>query len=156
MEVTALRVSTPTVISVGYQGKTQQELVRALQHATVELVVDVRLTPISRKSGLSKSALAAALNEVGIEYQSVRALGNPKTNRQGFGSKRRSERERAQARYLKHLTETAWSDYKSTERLVLERRTALLCFEEHHDNCHRACIISQIVNDHPACGILHL
>ena len=151
-----LRASRLTVISVGYQGKTQQELVAALQTADVELVVDVRLNPISRKSGLSKSALASALNGAGIEYQSVRALGNPKSNRQGFSSKKRSEREQAKARYLKHLTETAWDAYKSVEQIILARRTALLCFEEHHDTCHRACIIGQITSDHPACEIQRL
>ncbi|SEM69999.1 DUF488 domain-containing protein [Nonomuraea pusilla] len=49
-----------------------------------ELLVDVRLTPISRKRGFSKTALATALAAAGIACRHMRALGNPKWNRAGF------------------------------------------------------------------------
>ncbi|MDR1430587.1 MAG: DUF488 domain-containing protein, partial [Propionibacteriaceae bacterium] len=47
-------------------------------------LVDVRQTPISRKRGLSKTALGAALSEAGIDYIHLRELGNPRDNRDGY------------------------------------------------------------------------
>lgn len=61
------------------------------------MLVDVRLTPLSRKPRLSKTKLAAALADVGIEYVHHRALGNPKDNRAGF----REGQPASRARYRK-------------------------------------------------------
>jgi hypothetical protein len=43
-----------------------------------------RTSPISRKRGFGKTALRAALAEVGIAYEHRPELGNPKENRPGF------------------------------------------------------------------------
>ena len=43
----------------------------------VTRLVDVRLTPISRKPGLSKTALGRELAAVGMVYEHRRELGNP-------------------------------------------------------------------------------
>ncbi|MFE2500029.1 DUF488 family protein [Streptomyces scopuliridis] len=60
----------------------------------MSLVADVRLTPISRKPGFSKTRLPHALDEAGITYTHLRALGNPKDNRapSGKGGSARAER----------------------------------------------------------------
>ncbi|MBI5088832.1 MAG: DUF488 domain-containing protein, partial [Actinobacteria bacterium] len=67
--------------TIGYEGLIVDELVDQLRADGVEVVVDVRLNPISRKPGLSKTRLAAALDAVGIGYVHERALGNPPDNR---------------------------------------------------------------------------
>ena len=71
-------------MSVGYEGRTVEDLVQRLLAENVQVLVDVRLTPLSRKPGLSKTRLARALKAVGISYVHHRALGNPKDNRAGF------------------------------------------------------------------------
>ena len=76
--------SSWVVISVGYQQRTLEELLELLQSYNVNVLVDVRLTPISRKRGFSKTALSNALSAVGIEYRHERELGNPKDNRDHF------------------------------------------------------------------------
>src|SRR5258707_759886 len=81
-EVTSMELSG--LVGVGYEGRTVDELVAHLVAVGVSRLIDVRLTPISRKRGLSKTALGAALADVGIEYEHRRELGNPKTNRAGF------------------------------------------------------------------------
>lgn len=62
------------VIGVGYQGREITEFVTALAHQGVTRLVDVRLTPTSRKRGFSKSTLRAALAEAGITYDHRREL----------------------------------------------------------------------------------
>lgn len=73
-----------SVIGVGYEGRSVEDLVSLVTEAGVTVLVDVRLNAISRKPGLSKSRLAARLGEVGIRYEHVPALGNPKENREAF------------------------------------------------------------------------
>jgi uncharacterized protein (DUF488 family) len=70
--------------TVGYQGRSLAELLDSLSRAEVQRVVDVRELPLSRKPGFSKTALAAALAERGIEYVHVKPLGNPKANRERY------------------------------------------------------------------------
>jgi len=59
---------TGTIVSVGYERRTSEELVSLLVSNRVDVLVDVRLTPLSRKRGLSKTALREALESAGIEY----------------------------------------------------------------------------------------
>lgn len=70
------------LVTVGYEGRTAGELVVTLAEAGVDVLVDVRLTPLSRKPGLSKRQLADALAAAGVEYVHLPALGNPKDNRE--------------------------------------------------------------------------
>jgi uncharacterized protein (DUF488 family) len=63
----------PGLLSVGYEGRTAQSLVQLLVDAGVDVVVDVRLTPLSRKPGLSKTRLGELLADVGVEYRHLRA-----------------------------------------------------------------------------------
>lgn len=131
-----------SLLSIGYEGKTQQELVAELSRSRVEVLVDVRLTPISRKFGLSKTRLSAALSEAGIEYLHTPALGNPKENREPFwtgdvtvGVRRFRElaASPAPALVLDQLS-----------ALVADRKVAVMCFERDHDRCHRQVVTEQI------------
>ena len=49
------------LVGVGYEGRTVEELIVQLHTLGVSRLVDVRLTPLSRKPGLSKTALGQAL-----------------------------------------------------------------------------------------------
>jgi len=62
------------LFTVGYEGRSIDELVDALRAAGVERLVDVRELPLSRRKGFSKTALGDTLRDAGIEYIHVRAL----------------------------------------------------------------------------------
>jgi Protein of unknown function, DUF488 len=90
----------------------------------------VRLTPVSRKPGLSKLRLADALAAVGIEYLHLPALGNPLDNRDAF----RQGDPRSQARFQGLLgTPHAQSALAELGARAQEKRVALLCFERDAD-----------------------
>lgn len=124
----------PHLVSIGYEGRDAEGLVRSLKLQNVQVLVDVRLTPISRKKGLSKSALRERLRSAGIDYVHHRELGNPRDNRDAFrdGSTSALQRFRdcleapAAATALAHVSE-----------LLDEGSVALLCFERDHSQCHR-------------------
>lgn len=135
----------PTIVSIGYERRTLDELVSLLRHYDVEVLVDVRLTPISRKRGFSKTALAEALEEVGIDYRHERELGNPKDNRDAF----RQGLPSARRRYSQHLHNGAAAVYREVIGLVHTARPALLCVERELEECHRSSILETAKADIP-------
>jgi uncharacterized protein (DUF488 family) len=132
---------SPQVVSVGYEGRSVEELVQVLRAEDVAVLVDIRLTPISRKRGLSKTALTSALRDAGIEYVHHRELGNPKWNRDGY----RAGESTSLALYRRVLRS---SEGRSALRHVTELfdggTVALLCFERNHDACHRHQVVEEL------------
>jgi uncharacterized protein (DUF488 family) len=125
------------VVTIGYQHRTVDQLIDGLAAADIEVLVDVRLTPLSRKPGLSKNRLAARLREAGIEYVHLPQLGNPRDNRAAF---RRGE-ESAAARYRVVLgTPEGQAALGQLLRLATQQRVALMCFERDADQCHRSMV----------------
>jgi uncharacterized protein (DUF488 family) len=134
-------VSQPGIVSIGYEGRTQQDLLDALAAHGATMLVDVRLTPLSRKPGLSKRRLADALSEAGIEYRHLRALGNPQENRPPFRDGRVAEGCRTFRRHL-----NAPDAESALQEIVVESRNrtvAVLCFEKDHDQCHRQVVVDE-------------
>jgi uncharacterized protein (DUF488 family) len=133
----------PGLIGVGYQGRTLDELTAHLLALQVSRLVDVRLNPISRKPGLSKTALGRALAAAGISYEHRRELGNPKTNRAGFAGNP-AEREAARARYreLLHRPE-ANAALNAIADAARQERVAVLCFEADEHRCHRDVVLDE-------------
>lgn len=140
-------------MSIGYEGRSLPELVDVLRTHRVEVLVDVRQTPISRKPGFSKRRLSEALVEAGIEYRHEPDLGNPKENRAGFKG---GASPSARRRYLRHLNNGSRGAFEDVVHLALARRIALLCFERAEAECHRACIIEQAQAEHPALSAARL
>ena len=75
---------TGRLYSVGYEGRTVDELIERLSREGVTTLVDVRLNPVSRKPGFSRRRLADALQRAGIAYVNDKDLGNPRENRAVF------------------------------------------------------------------------
>ncbi len=81
------------IISLGYEGRDATDLIEQLRASGVAALVDVRLTPLSRKPGLSKKRLAAALEEAGIAYVHLPQLGTRgRTGHRSGPARRRATR----------------------------------------------------------------
>jgi uncharacterized protein (DUF488 family) len=134
---TDVHTDAPHLVSVGYEGRSVADLIQSLRAQSVRVLVDVRLTPLSRKKGLSKTALCQALADAGIRYVHYRQLGNPKDNREDFRQGSPASRQRYRdlleggpaADALRHVSE-----------LLDEGVVALLCFERDHSECHRGVV----------------
>jgi uncharacterized protein (DUF488 family) len=125
----------------GYEGLTQVDLIRDLTASGITVLVDVRLTPISRKRGLSKTALAVALADAGIRYEHLRGLGNPKWNRAGFAVSDPVSRS-IYAELLSHGD--GQRDLVRLQGLCRAETVGLLCFEESESHCHRSIILDSL------------
>ena len=125
------------LFTIGYERRSLTQLARDLQGAGVERVVDVRLTPQSRKKGFSLMSLFQNLRKAGIAYEHMSELGNPPELRDDF---RKASGGRGRARY-RAMLENGRAEY--VERLVRLARaqpTAILCLEHDHERCHRETI----------------
>ena len=145
--------ATGTIVSIGYEGKTVEDLVVQLLEQDVRVLVDVRLTPLSRKPGLSKTKLCEALEAVGIGYVHHRALGNPKDNRAGF----RAGEPESRARYREVLDTVAATDALGHVSELLDGGVvALLCFEQNHAECHRDIVVRRLMKARPDATVVHV
>ena len=67
--------------SIGYEKTLLRDVVGTLTAAGVATLIDVRDRPISRRPGFSKRQLAAAVEEAGMRYVHLQALGTPPEGR---------------------------------------------------------------------------
>ena len=130
------------IFTIGYEGATVPEFIAALLKARVKRVIDVRALPLSRRPGFSKTALKGALEEAGIEYLHLKALGTPADGRAAARAGRHADMERIYAGQLE-LPEAMMQSAQMLE-LAREKPTALLCMEREPAHCHRTLLLSTV------------
>ena len=139
--------------TVGYEGRTVDDLITALGADGVEILVDVRLTPLSRKPGLSKNRLVSRLCAAGIDYLHLPQLGNPRDNRDAY---RRGDCA-AVATYRAVLeTPEGKAALDDLLLLVTRKHVALLCFEHDAARCHRSMVADALVKAGAVTAVTHL
>ena len=119
--------------TIGYEGSSLGDFLENLKLAGVDLLLDIRELPASRRKGFSKTALREALEVAGIKYRHEPMLGSPREIRHQL----RKHRDYATffSKFNHHL-ET--QDYRIRELVgTLTGHIALLCFERNHEECHR-------------------
>lgn len=151
----ANRVPTmaPKLFTVGYQGRSLGEMIAELVDAGVERLIDVRELPLSRRPGFSKTALGEALRKAGIEYVHVKALGNPKPNRERYWA---GDIPGGAAVYRKHLNNGSRSALVELADSLGDDPACLLCFERDHAECHRDVIVEALQELQPELAVRHL
>jgi uncharacterized protein (DUF488 family) len=139
------------IFTIGYEGATVPEFVAALQKARVERVIDVRALPLSRRPGFSKTPLKAALDEAGIDYVHLKALGTPSEGRTAARAGRHEDMARVYAGQLELPEAIAQSALMLD--LAREKPSALLCLEREPAHCHRSLLIEAVA---PEAEVVHL
>lgn len=133
------------IFTIGYEGTTVGEFVAALQRAGVERLIDVRALPLSRRPGFSKTPLKGALNQAGVDYVHLRALGTPADGRAAARASRHADLKRIYAGQLE-LPEAIAQGAMMLE-LAAEKPSALLCFERDPAVCHRSLLLQAVAPD---------
>jgi uncharacterized protein (DUF488 family) len=133
------------IFTIGYEGTTVTEFLTTLKAAGVERVIDVRALPLSRRPGFSKSPLRAALDEVGIEYVHLKALGTPAEGRSAARAGRYEDLGPIYAGQLE-LPE-AMAQAGEMLALAAEKPSALLCLERDPAHCHRTLLLNAVALD---------
>jgi uncharacterized protein (DUF488 family) len=136
--VAAATRKRPTLVSVGYEGRTLPELVEELRALHVTVVADVRERASSRRPGFARTRLATGLAAAGIRYVHLPTLGSPPELRAGLHGDPPDE---ARARYGELLRTRGADALEELAGLVRAEPTAVLCVERDEDRCHRWCVV---------------
>lgn len=134
---------TRSLLTIGYEGRTPADLVKALTTARVDILLDVRERAQSRKPGFSKSALSETLSRAGVVYEHVPELGSPRALR--LAGRESGDFRTFMKGYRKHLDGQA-EHLERVAQLVAKRRVCLLCFEREHSMCHRSEVASRLAD----------
>lgn len=127
MAVTAL-------YTFGYEGLTIDAFIDRLRQARVQLIVDVRELPLSRKKGFSKTAFREALAAAGIGYEHRPALGCPKPVRDRY--KVDGDWQAYTRSFLVYLSGQK-AEIDDLSRSARAQQACLVCFEADFGLCHR-------------------
>jgi len=135
--------NTAELYTIGYEGKAVQGFVEDLVRNGIEVLVDVRELPVSRKPGFSKSKLRERVASSGIDYLHLRSLGSPRESRKRL--RQSGDSEGFSKEYLNHL-EGSSEDFDALKDLIGSgKRAALMCFEQDHQRCHRTLLVSELM-----------
>ena len=134
----------PVAFTVGHSTRSAEEFVALLRRNGVELLVDVRRHPGSRRHPqFNKGELEETLATSGIAYRHDDRLGGRRRPGPGESPNRGWESEGFRA-YADHLLSDAGQRaLDDLEAEALERRLAAMCAEAVPWRCHR-----QIIADH--------
>jgi hypothetical protein len=129
-------VAEMALFTIGYERARLADVIAALKIAGVKTLIDVRDRPQSRRPGFSKRQLAAGLEEVGIRYVGLRALGTPPEGRE---ANRRRQWEKFW-RIVDDRLATAEAELALDEAaaIAVHSPSCLLCYEADHGICHRS------------------
>jgi uncharacterized protein (DUF488 family) len=123
------------LFTIGYEKARLADVVAALKQASVATVIDVRDRPQSRRPGFSKRQLEAGLEEAGIRYVGLKALGTPPEGRE-------ANRKRQWEKFWRIVDDkltTAEAEHALAEAgsIAAAGPSCLLCYEGDHRICHR-------------------
>lgn len=128
--------------TIGYEGADLSDFIRTLTISKVQILIDVRERAQSRRKGFSKSALADALADAGIDYLHLRELGDPKEGRDAARSGNFKKFRRIYSSVLKGRD--AKLAISKIIEIVDQQNACLLCYERDPKTCHRKMITDKI------------
>ena len=130
----------PELYSIGHWNYSLERLLGLLAQHRIEVLVDIRRFPASRKfPHLNQQSLAAALPDAGMEYHWLEALGGRRRSEKGGPASLnvglRNESFRNYADYM--LTDEFRQGVKKLLEIAVRKRTAIMCAEAVFWRCHR-------------------
>jgi hypothetical protein len=134
-----------TIYTVGHSTRSAEELEALLREAGIELLVDVRAFPSSRRHPqFNRGELATWLPAAGIAYRHMPALGGRRTP--APGSPNGGWREAAFQGYADHMRSPEFGRALSElEAGARQMPTAIMCAEAVWWRCHRRLIADALV-----------
>lgn len=132
------------LLTIGYQGRSLEELVDRLQRRDVRLLVDVREIARSRRPDFNRGRLAAALEQAGIRYHHSPELGSPSSFRRALYET--GDLERFAGLYLAYVRRWRTDDVASLARIARREGTVcILCYESDATQCHRHIVAAEAI-----------
>lgn len=145
---------TPSIFTIGYEGKSIDFYLNQLIENNIHLVIDVRKNPISMKYGFSKKFFSRTLPELDIEYIHMPHLGIEKEKRKHLSSI--SDYKNLFTEYEMNILDNYLNSIGNIIQLYRAKtRIALTCFEKDYTLCHRS-VIAKIIKSHYGITVSHI
>lgn len=128
--------------TIGYEGLQIDKFFELLITNEIDVLIDVRELPLSRKPGFSKTALRMNASYHGLEYIHMSNLGCPRSIRHDYRSD--NNWEIYTRRFLQYL-ETQNEEIKKLLNLLAGRSGCILCYEADPTRCHRCYVAKAAV-----------
>jgi uncharacterized protein (DUF488 family) len=122
------------ITTIGYEGKSLDRFLAELIRNKINMVIDVRRNPYSRKFGFQGYKLRDYLKKVDIEYLHIPELGIASELRRDL--KRTEDYLSLFADYKIYL-ETKKDFLEEIKLISKNKRVSLMCYEKDIDHCHR-------------------
>jgi uncharacterized protein (DUF488 family) len=132
------------IFTIGYERRDADDLISRLWDARVEVLVDVRDNPVSRKPDFRQEALRARCTDAGIQYQSCPELGSTRPQREAL--KETGDVRAFRKRFRAHVKRYRMDALHRLEQTARTSTIALLCYERVHEDCHRA-VVADLLAD---------
>jgi len=131
-----------TVFTIGHSTRTAEEFTDMLRRNGVDLVVDVRANPGSRRNPqFAPDALRASLGEAGIGYAPIPELGGRRYSPVGEATENAGWRNHSFRSYADYMqTEPFARGIDTLMELAGRHRVAIMCAEAVPWRCHRSLI----------------
>jgi uncharacterized protein (DUF488 family) len=138
-------MAVPLILTIGHSTRTFEEFVGILQAHGVQMVVDIRTIPGSRRNPqFNQETLPVSLNMSGIDYGQLKELGglrHPKADSVNKGW--RNESFRGFADYMQ--TPDFEAGINELIRLSQSTLVAIMCAEALPWRCHRSLIADALL-----------
>lgn len=138
--------------TIGYQGRTVDELISILKDRGINLLADIRKDPYSRyRKEFNKNLLASKLEVANIKYIHISGLGVKRVERQKL------EQTGDYENYFKSYEESLGIHPEflfELAELSGENSICLMCFERDYTHCHRRVIADKLVEE--GLKVIHL
>lgn len=134
------KLQNKIVWTIGHSTRTLEELIEMLRSFKIEMVVDIRSYPGSRRyPQFNKESLEVSLPENNIQYLHIKKLGGRrKVNPESKNTVWRHVAFRGYADYME--TEDFKEGIQELEKISLQQRTAFMCSEAVWWRCHRSMV----------------
>jgi uncharacterized protein (DUF488 family) len=126
------------IFTIGHSNQSLAQFLGLLAQHRIEVIVDIRRFPSSRKfPHFNRDNLAAALQDAGIEYHWLEGLGGRRRENRPISANLGLENEsfRNYADYM--LTEQFREALGKLREIARRKRTCLMCAESVYWRCHR-------------------
>lgn len=126
------------MFTIGYERSSFDAFAETLVSAGVEVLVDVRAQPHSRRREFAFKHLGPGLAEYGIRYESWPVLGTPEAGREAT---KQGDFETFHRVFEAHLgTDEVRAALDRLAALARDESVCLMCYEREPERCHRLLI----------------
>ncbi len=127
---------------IGYQGTDIHSFIKALEKFSIEILIDIRLNPWSRRKEFRQKELSEVLRRNGIIYIHIPFLGNPQEIRSEY---------KVHKNNIKMLLD--YYAYISSQKLDVisalyenkSKSIVFMCYEKDTTSCHRLALALKLM-----------